>query len=159
MAPFFWRTDRLTDIWAYRSSLPELKNSYEHLYEHLNGHLDENVKTQRNSTQLKATLKQLALELDIVAKWPTPHHHPNKQFILILLTLSTWYNTICMCSCFFYLILKTNQLIYYYLYVLYFFAQPPIPPHPQKLNGSHWKYQLLSGLGLLGNSNWITLDP
>ena len=26
------------------------------------------VKTQRNSTQLKATLKQLALELDIVVK-------------------------------------------------------------------------------------------
>ena len=29
------------------------------------------VKTQRNSTQLKATLKQLALELDIVVNPPT----------------------------------------------------------------------------------------
>ena len=31
------------------------------------------VKTQRNSTQLKATLKQLALELDIVVTCSTTH--------------------------------------------------------------------------------------
>ena len=31
------------------------------------------VKTQRNSTQLKATIKQLALELEIVATWSPPH--------------------------------------------------------------------------------------
>ena len=35
------------------------------------------VKTQRNSTQLNPTLKQLALELDIVVKCSTtPPHHP-----------------------------------------------------------------------------------
>ena len=35
------------------------------------------VKTQRNSTQLKTTLKQLTLELDTVATCspPTPPHH------------------------------------------------------------------------------------
>ena len=33
------------------------------------------VKTQRNSTQLNATLKQLALELDIVVTCSPPHHH------------------------------------------------------------------------------------
>ena len=36
------------------------------------------VKTQRNSTQLNPTLKQLALELDTVVTCSTPphHHHP-----------------------------------------------------------------------------------
>ena len=34
------------------------------------------VKTQRNSTQLKATLKQLALELDIVVTWNPPTSQP-----------------------------------------------------------------------------------
>ena len=34
------------------------------------------VKTQRNSTQLKTTLKQLALELDIVVTCSPPPHHP-----------------------------------------------------------------------------------
>ena len=42
------------------------------------------VKTQRNSTQLKTTLKQLALELDIVVTCstthPTPPHHHHKLF-------------------------------------------------------------------------------
>ena len=34
------------------------------------------VKTQRNATQLNATLKQLALELDIVVMCsPPPHYH------------------------------------------------------------------------------------
>ena len=37
------------------------------------------VKTQRNSTQLNATLKQLALELDIVVKC-TPPPHPTTNF-------------------------------------------------------------------------------
>ena len=32
------------------------------------------VKTQRNSTQLNLTLKQLALELDTVVTW-NPHTH------------------------------------------------------------------------------------
>ena len=39
----------------------------------------EIVKTRRNSTQLKATLKQLALELDIVATCSPPHHPPLPQ--------------------------------------------------------------------------------
>ena len=33
------------------------------------------VKTQRNSTQLNPTLKQLALELDTVVTCSTPPHH------------------------------------------------------------------------------------
>ena len=40
------------------------------------GHMSKIVKTQRNSTQLNATLKQLALELDIVvtcSTTPPPH--------------------------------------------------------------------------------------
>ena len=39
--------------------------------------VDVVVKTQHNSTQLKTTLKQLALELDIVVTCSTtpPHHH------------------------------------------------------------------------------------
>ena len=43
-----------------------------------------NCQNPTNSTQLKATLKQLALELDIyvyvVAKWPTPPTHYHKLF-------------------------------------------------------------------------------
>ena len=39
------------------------------------------VKTQRNSTQLNATLKQLALELDIVVTCTPPHPpHPTTNF-------------------------------------------------------------------------------
>ena len=37
------------------------------------------VKTQRNSTQLKATLKQLALELDTVITWNPPHFTTTQQ--------------------------------------------------------------------------------
>ena len=38
------------------------------------------VKTQRNSTQLKATLKQLALELDTVVTCSTHPTHPTTNF-------------------------------------------------------------------------------
>ena len=41
---------------------------------------NEIVKTQRNSTQLKVTLKQLALELDIVATCSPPHHPTHTNF-------------------------------------------------------------------------------
>ena len=37
------------------------------------------VKTQRKSTQLKATLKQLALELDTVVTW-NPSTHNKRYF-------------------------------------------------------------------------------
>ena len=38
------------------------------------------VKTHRNSTQLKPTLKQLALELDTVVTWNPPTTHPTPNF-------------------------------------------------------------------------------
>ena len=38
------------------------------------------VKTQRDSTQLKAPLKQLALELDIVVTCSQPHPPTTKNF-------------------------------------------------------------------------------
>ena len=38
------------------------------------------VKTQRNSTQRKATLKQLALELDTVVTWNPPPHPTTPNF-------------------------------------------------------------------------------
>ena len=67
-----------------------LSNGFaKHLEVHHKDHVkDQNVfvKTQRNSTQLNATLKQLALELDIVVMCspphPTPPHppHPPQTF-------------------------------------------------------------------------------
>ena len=46
------------------------------------------VKTQRNSTQLKATLKQLALELDIVVTCSTPPHPTH--YCKLLQQLESW---------------------------------------------------------------------
>ena len=55
------------------------------------------VKTQRNSTQLNPTLKQLALELDTVvtcSTTPPPPHptppHPTQTFHTLLDELESW---------------------------------------------------------------------
>ena len=52
-----------------------------------------NLFSKPNATQLKATLKQLALELDIVVMCSTHHppHHP-QTFQPLLDQLESWYS-------------------------------------------------------------------